>query len=279
MGERIRPDSFPYLCYDSGQKTFMLAYSIWIVGLVLELAILLRALPTRMYVRFPIFYSYMFCVFASSASLWHLYRSDYRAYTRLFWLSEFTTLILGYGVVLEIMHHAFRDYPGAERFARNAGFSAFGVIFVWLGISAVLHKLPIEITALGRRVDGFERDLRIVQAVFLAIVAALVLHYGIELGKNVRGLALGLGIYVAVSIVSTAFMVVFGARFQPIFGELQSVTYVFCSGIWLLALWSYAEVKNSSPNAQMESDYRRMVNRTREKLKALRSHFLPAVDA
>ena len=68
----------------------------------------------------------------------------------------------------------------------------------------------MEITALGRRIDGFDRDLRIVQAIFLGIVAVLALHYGIELGRNVRGLALGMGLYVAVSLANMALTVVYG---------------------------------------------------------------------
>lgn len=232
-----------------------------------------------MCVQFPIFYSYMFCVFASSASLWHFYRTDYRMYTRLFWFSEFITLVMGYGVVLEIMHRTFKDYPGADRFARNAGIGVFAAIFAWFGISAMLHKLPIEITALGRRVDGFDRDLRIVQAIFLGMIAALALHYGIGLGKNVRGLMLGMGFYVSVCIVNMALSVAFGERYLTIFAELQSVAYDFSLGIWCVALWSHAEVKNSPPKPRMESDYQEMVERTREKLRAIRSRFLPAVGS
>jgi hypothetical protein len=257
----------------------MFGYSIWIAGLVLELAILSRALATRMYAHFPIFYSYIFCVFASSATLWHFYRTNDRVYTKLFWTFEFITLMIGYGVVLEIMHHAFKDYPGADRFARYAGLGAFAAIFLWLGISAALHKLPIEITALGRRIDGFERDLRIVQAIFLGIVAVLAVHYGIELGKNVRGLALGMGFFISVCIVNMALRVVFNDRYQPIFGELQSAAYVFSLSVWLVALWSHAEVKSSPRKPGMESDYQKMVEGTREKLRAIRSRFLPAVGS
>ncbi len=257
----------------------MIGYAIWIVGLILELAILLRALATRMYVHFPIFYSYMFCVFAGSASLWHFYKTDYRMYSQLYWLSEFVTLMIGYGVVLEVMHHAFKDYPGADRFARNAGLGAFAVIFAWLGISAALHKLPMEITSLGRRIDGFDRDLRIVQAIFLGIVAALAMHYGIELGKNTRGVALGMGFYVSVCILNMAFSVALGHRYLTIFSELQSGAYVVTLGVWCAAMWSYAESKNSPPNPEMESDYQNIVERTREKLRAIRSRFLPVVGA
>jgi hypothetical protein len=258
----------------------MLVYAIWISGLAMELAILLRALASRMYLHFPIFYSYILCVFASSASLWPVYARSLELYHRLFWYSEFITLIMGYGVVLEITHHAFKDYPGADRFARYAGIGAFAAIFGWFGISAALHKIPMEVTALGRRVDGFDRDLRIVQAIFLGIVAVLAVHYGIELSKNVRGLAVGMGLFVAVTLVTMALSVVYGKSYKPvILGELVSTSYDRSLGVWLVALWSYAEVKNPPPSSGMKSDYRNMVERTREKLRAIRSHFPSVVDS
>jgi hypothetical protein len=258
----------------------MIVYAIWIAGLVLELAILLRALATRMYVHFPVFYSYIFCVFASSASLWPVYARSHELYHRLFWYGEFITLIMGYGVVLEITHHAFKDYPGADRVARYAGIGAFAAIFGWFGVSAALHKIPMEITALGRRIDGFDRDLRIVQATFLGIVAVLAVHYGIELSKNVRGLALGMGLFVAVSLVGMALTVAYGKSYEPpILGKLQRATYALSLGFWLVGLWSYAEVKNPPPSSGNKSDYRNIVERTREKLRNLRAHFPPAVDS
>ena len=258
----------------------MIVYAIWIAGLVIELAILLRALATRMYVHFPVFYSYIFCVFASSAGLWPIYARNRELYHRLFWYSEFITLIMGYGVVLEITHNAFKEYPGADRIARYAGFGAFAAIFGWFGISAALHKIPMEITALGRRIDGFDRDLRIVQAIFLGIVAVLALHYGIELSRNVRGLALGMGVFVAVSLANMALTVAYGKSNEPpILGELVSTTYDLSLGVWLIAMWSYAEVRHPPPEPGTKSDHQNTVERTREKLRTVRSHFPPAVDS
>jgi hypothetical protein len=255
----------------------MYKYVIWFAGLLFEAVLLARAFPTRLYARLPIFYLYVFVVLASSAALFFVYRKNFYAYTTQFWFWEFLTLLLGYGVVLEVMHHAFKDYPGAERLARYLGFIAFGLVFIAVGIGAWLDRLPVKITSMGTRVDGLERDLRVVESIFLFIIAVVVLHYGIELGKNVEGLAIGMGIYVAVSIVMQALSVVYGEqpKFQSFFEVAQPTAYTVTLGVWTAALWSYAPAKSAPPNAEFEADYQAFVAKTKEKLKALRSNFTP----
>ncbi len=112
-------------------------------------------------------------------------------------------------------------------------FAAFGFVFLWYAIAAKLHRLPIDFDHGMPMIGGIARDLRVVEGIFLFIVAAVVVHFGIELGKNVRGLALGMGIYVAVCIVVMALMVVF----RPIdtkFGIFASGTYLLTCGIWMV---------------------------------------------
>jgi hypothetical protein len=252
----------------------MFVYTVWIAGLVLELAVLARSLFTRMYLKFPTFYIYLSCVFASSASLWVLYRRDYAAYGTWFWRWQFVTLLLGYGVVLEIMHVALARYRGAERLARYAGFAAFGVIFVGLGISTLAKPNPLAPYPWWVHRDALERDLRIVEAVFLAIVAAAILYYGIEVGRNVGGLLIGLGIFIGVSLVNQALMIFLGSRFQSIYSEFESVAYVGAVGVWLVALWSPAEEKNQDP-PNGDGGYKKIAEGTRKSIKDVRSRFLP----
>ena len=155
-------------------------YFIWYAGILLNGVILARGVMTRLYRHFPIFYTYSLVVFSGSILELNAHHLGARAYWFAFWTWEIVGVILGYGVVLEITHLAFKDYPGAEKFARYLGFLAFAVIFLIVGIAAKLHRILI----FKYEMDRFERDLRIVQAIFLFIVAVVVLHYGIELGKT-----------------------------------------------------------------------------------------------
>ncbi len=254
----------------------MLSKTIWLAGLALESAILAQCLRTRLFKRFPIFYIYLFCVFASSTGMWFLQDREW-TYYRLFWTSEYLMIFLGYGVVLEIMHHALIYYPGAEGFARISGFLVFAVLFSALGASWLMAKNPFALYPWQNYVEVLERDFRVVQAIFLALTAIVVMHYRILLGRNVQGLLLGMGIYVSVSVMSPELRFYFGDKFQAVYGELQSVVYLLSVGIWTVALWSPAEVPVPPRNPPMEIDYERLVQKIQDALNSARSNLNKAV--
>ncbi len=245
---------------------------IWIAGLLLEVAILTQSVRSGLFKRFPIFYVYLFVVFASQGWLWYAHKHTALTYFWVFWATQTLTIFLGYGVVLEIMHHALIHYPGAERLARISGFAVFATLFAGLGISWLLAKNPFALDHWYEHMNTLERDFRMLQAIFLALIAVVALYYRIELGKNVQGLLVGLGIFVSASIVSPELLDFFGNRFQPIYRELQSVVYLATLGIWSVALWSYVAVPVPPRNAPMEVDYEKMAQRTREGLRAARSY-------
>jgi hypothetical protein len=253
----------------------MFARSIWYIGLALELAIIGRSLWTRLYLRFPIFYVYMTFVFASSAWLILDY-SHYSVYQKHYWYWEAVTILLGYGVLAEIMHRALEDFPGADRAAQFLASAIFAIIFAGLALSLSLDKNPLAIAQWRQHAgDALERDFRIVQAISLAITLAVSLYYRIEFGRNLRGLILGFGTYIGVSILSPAFRYYLGPRFDPIFQELQPMAYLFALGVWIVALWQHANARSRPPNPEVVHDYQKMVTQTRQKLRAVRSWFLP----
>jgi hypothetical protein len=252
----------------------ILGHIIWYAGMAIEGAIILRSLWTRNYLRFPIFYAYILCVLASSIMLLALW-SHPLAYGKAFWYWNAVTILLGYGVLVEIMHRTLIEYPGADRLARFVALTVFGAVFAGLLISSAFHFNPLAISDWTHHVNALERDLRIVQAVFLTITLAVALHYRIELGRSVNGLILGFGTYVGVSVISTAFGFYIGKSFEPIARELQPIAYLFALGVWLVALWQIVEARSKPPNPQFEADYRKMATATRRKLHALRSRFMP----
>lgn len=255
----------------------MLSKTIWLAGLALESAILLQSLRTGLFKRFPIFYAYLFCVFVSSTGMWFV-QTRPLLYYLFFWISQTVMIFLGYGVVLEIMHHALIHYAGAERFARISGFLVFAILFSALGVTWLMAKNPFALYPWYNHVEVLERDFRFVQAIFLGLIAIIVMNYRIEVGKNVQGLFLGMGIYVSVSLMSPELRFYFGEKFQTVYGELQSVTYLLSLGIWTVALWSPATVSVPPRNPPLEVDYERLVQRIRDRLSAARSNLTKAVS-
>jgi hypothetical protein len=239
------------------------------MGLMLEFVILLRGLRARMITKYPYFYGYLLCVFGVSAALYVCYRTSPLVYLQWYWRTQFATLVAGCGVILEILERALDSYAGARRFLR-------GLCLVVISAVVAYGAAKLAWGATGSNVVTFadmERDLRAVQAIFLATILVVVFYYRISLGRNSKGLILGLGTYVGVSLMTMAVLAVFGHRFEKISGPLQSGAYLFALVVWTACLWSYAPNPVPARSVRIEPDYDRLAGETREKLEALRDSF------
>ena len=107
---------------------------------------------------------------------------------------------IGFGVVLEIVRQALAAYPGAERLARVASCAVFAATFCYVE----WHVARRTVWSTSNATVELERDLRVIEALVLATVLAIVFYYRIELGKNVTGMILGFGAYIGVSLTTLA---------------------------------------------------------------------------
>ena len=136
----------------------------------------------RTLTKYIYFYSYIFCVFAVSAGLYVGRLVSPAFYDAWYWPTQFATLGIGCAVVLEIVRQALAAYPGAERIARVASLAVFAATFCYVEWHVARR---MEWSTSNATVE-LERDLRVIEALVLATVLAIVLYYRIELGKNVH---------------------------------------------------------------------------------------------
>jgi hypothetical protein len=241
---------------------------LWWAGLSLEPVILARSLRTRTFKNYPIFYLYIACVFVVSAGLYMASLRNSAIYAQWYWPTQLVTLVIGYGVILDVLQKALSSFPGAERVARALGFGIFFVIFFWLAA----HFAWNPDWSIGQATSRLERDLRLVEALFLATIIAAVRYYRIHLGRNLKGLTVGMGIYVAVSLVTLALFTFIGHRFDSAWKVLQSGSYLVALAVWTGALWSYAPNPAVTAN-HIDGDYESLAEHTRTRLRALRDYF------
>ena len=93
----------------------MLSMLLWLAGLFFEFLLLVRCVQTKTLTKYIYFYTYIFCVFAVSAGLYIGHTISPAFYDAWYWPTQFATLGIGFGVVLEIVRQALPAYPGAER--------------------------------------------------------------------------------------------------------------------------------------------------------------------
>lgn len=243
-------------------------------GIAVELSVLLRSLQARLFPRYYFFYTYVASVMIGSLVMLAVLLRMPASYYRWYWPLQFATLVTGYGILLEILNHVLEPYPGAERFARISGLVAFGLILCF----AIVAPLVMPRRA-GGTVIEFERDLRCVQALFIFGLLAVIFYYAIPIGRNMKGMVMGYGLYIFSSLVSLAVRAYAGPSFTKIWSVAQPLSFDATLVIWLVALWSYCPNPVPDSNIPLEQDYEALVTKTRSMIEAIRSHFRKAARA
>ena len=121
-------------------------------------------------------------------------------------------------------------------------------------------------------VAELDRNLRTIQAVVLLTLFGLVRHYSIPIGKNMRGIAMGYGFFVATSLLNLSLRVYFGKAFHSVWQLGQPLEYCATAAIWCAMLWSYHP--SPAPNDEMERDYQRVSSDAVTAMVRLRSYLL-----
>jgi ABC-type cobalt transport system substrate-binding protein len=243
------------------------SFASW-TGILLELLLLFLGIRRKLLSKYPLFYAYIFTVLIVDVMLYAVYRTNPSAYRSVGWATQFLSLVVGYGVILEIVHNCLAAYAGAERFARALILAIFAIVFSYVAVRSWTSPNWSPAHSYGE----LERDLRTVQAIVLAGILGVVYHYGVPLGKNIRGIILGYGLYIATSIMNLEMRAYAGASFHQAWSLILPWSYFLSLLIWVKALWSFQP--NPAPAREMilESDYESLATRTRGVLGAMRSY-------
>jgi len=235
--------------------------------------ILFRAFRCGVFGKYPLFYSYVLCVLSGDVLMYVLYRFNPSHYTAAYWIVQFATLIVGHGVILEILRQTLAKFPGANAFGTIVGLAALGMVFCIALVRALAAPNSFAVTTTVE----LERDLRAVQAIFLAGIAAIISYYRIAIGRNLKGMLLGYGLFIATSVMYLAMRSYQGSSFHAFLSVAQPSLYLVSLVIWTVALWSFYPNPSPRVDVQLETDYEKLVLRTREMLGTMRAIVLKAV--
>jgi len=247
----------------------MLSQSIWWSSIVLEVFLLTRGVSGRLIFRYPAFYGYISFVLAQSIFRSFVHRWSEELYSSVYWTTEFLGLILGCWIVFEIYRVALAAYPGTAKMARKILLFLFVLALAKADVALWSDpRLLAETTALQ-----MERALRTVQAIAIVALVTVFASYSIPFGRNLRGILLGYGLFIAERVICLAFVPVAGKDF---WFYAYSASYLVALGLWLGYLWSY-QVIPEAENAQLERDYQLIMTTTQRRLQEARGQLRKAV--
>jgi len=240
----------------------ILTQLVWLSGLLAEVTILVRSFLGKTFKKYLLFYVYVASVLTTSTALYIVSMAAPSIYPLLYWPLLFITLSLGYGAIIEISRHVFGQRVRLERFARWIAVTTYGAIFLLVAA----HAFLLPRWNLATNTADLERDLRIAEAVALMVIVCLAAYYDIEMGKNLKGMVLGFGVYVGASVLTLALRLFVGIHFGPTWKIVQSTSYLAALLIWAVALWSYEPAVSSPPPTENLGGYQGLAGRTQEML-------------
>lgn len=245
----------------------MLDLYVWRLGMLLQTLLLLRGSWAGNVKRFPYFYVYIASGLLDAIVAYFIFVTRRTSFHEFYWLGEFITLFFGCGLILEIFKHVLAPYPGAERFARILGLTTFGLIFLVGTVSSLASWIQPADSAID-----LERDVRTAQILFLVAILAVIAYYGLALGRNMRGMIFGYGLYLGASLVTLALRSYLGLRFDAAWNLLEPLSFDVSLSLWLVALWRYAPNPVPDHSVNLEADYEALASKTKQVIDSIRSY-------
>lgn len=246
----------------------MFTLAIWWLGVSLEGLLIVRGCRGKLITRFPVFFSYIFFVFAQDILRMSVLKWLPDRYLQVYWLTQFVSFVLGSALVFEIYRVALRVFPGTAKMARNLLLLLFGIVFAQ-ALASHVGGLPGWI---AHTFEVLEKELRMLQGLALLGLVAVFLWYAIPFGKNLWSILLGYSVFVVESAFQLTLLTNYRNQIMQYWPYLQPITYLLVLTLWTWGLWfEYPVPAIAGGEMQIETDYDSLVASTTRQLGRLRS--------
>lgn len=260
------------LCGNLEEAVRLLALILWWGCIALEAALLVRAIKEGLQFLYPFFYSYLAWVLTAEVARFLVYSAHRNSYQTFYWYTQFPTIILGYGVLLEMYRRALQNFPGADRLARTGLIVTLALVLCKVFVHPLggVPSLPVSTPEL-------ERNLRTVQAALIFVLLGVLSYYAIPISRNLKGVILGYGFFVSASVINLTLRLHFGEGFRVLWDSFYSSAYLVTLVIWCVTLWSFQPSPDSESQSSPEHDYLVLARATKRLLATARGYLLRAV--
>ena len=250
----------------------MQEHIFWWAGNLLEGLILWRGLATGLFKRYSFFYFYLAYVALESLVCLLVFHAKPEWYGHVYWAAQILDGLVGYVVVWGIFAHTLSPYSGAARMAR----SLLTVVFVLLitRVSGVAWGSGLALPAAAAEI---ERDVRALQSILFVVLIVIYVYYRVPLNTNLKGIFLGYGLYISVSVMVLASRALLLENHGLVWRYLQPSAYAAALCIWCGFLWSPAAIAQPSVKAAIELDYEALASNTAKLFARLRLYLVRAV--
>jgi hypothetical protein len=213
-------------------------YYFWIAPHVLQLAVVNVMIGRKIYREFPMFFLYSCFEVVQFATLFIMSRWDAitpAQFAGTYWIGMAVSTALRFGIIQEIFAHVFKNYAALEHLGRMLFRWATAVLLL-VGVIAAAYA-PAESGRLYYSLVVIDRSVSIVQCGLLFFLFVFAGYFSISLRQYGFGIALGLGIFASVELVSAAVRTSVSTTIgTDVLSFVTMGTYHCCVLIWLFYL-------------------------------------------
>ena len=130
-----------------------------------------------------------------------------------------------------------------------------GSVFVIVLAQSLIMLGEGQAEELTKSAVRLERNLHSIQAILIMVLVMLVWYYSIPLGRNVRGLLLGYGLFVATRLITLALQSFIGPTFYAWWYYLEQICVLGTLLVWSYAFRSYQPNPVPEHAIALERDY------------------------
>src|SRR6185312_4392076 len=216
---------------------------LWIVGMLCQAVLAGVLLLRRAWKTFPFFSLYFSFSFAATVFIFAIQR--YRElYLYSYWLQEAVGITLGFAVVYEVFQTLFGCHPALRKLAR-AVFCGVLLVLACIGITVLIKRAPLGFASFRFAVLTVEEVARIMELGLLMSLFILSTTFGLHWRQQVFGIALGLGLFLAVELIAVTVRAQLGKTGHDALNVVRVVAFNTSLLIWLGYLLSPERAESS----------------------------------
>lgn len=193
--------------------------------------LVLILLVKKLWNRFPVFLAYSVFCFATAAGLYAIRGLPF-AYFYAYWMCEGLGLLLGLGVIYEVFKKLLHPYAALHRMAAIV-FQLAAVLLIGSSCVVAYVQPSAERSSFMAGILVAEEATRIIEIGLLVFLFIFARVFGLHWRQQLFGIALGLGLFVAVELIVVAVRAHLGIAAAEIFSAVRMMAFNLSLLIWI----------------------------------------------
>lgn len=204
---------------------------LWVAGIACQAILTIVLLKRKAWKAFPLFVTYFGTGFASTVFLYAV-QAHRALFFYSYWLVEGAGVALGFAVVYEIFKSVFLSHIGLRRLATII-FRCVLALLLCIGVVALIKHAPLGFQSIASAVMTVEEAARIIEVGLLMCLFLMSTAFGLHWRQQVFGIAIGLGIFVAVELITVTMWGQTGKAAHDALNVIRILSFDISLLIWI----------------------------------------------